>query len=169
MTIRIISLAIILNLLIIDLPIVFWEERSSSSTPDPWKDIILVAPMSGEDNWCYKTSSDGKGHKFEKVDPNGECWENGIKVQRLEIWSEDKSATWLINKYVWMIFTLSIKFWIIIAIWAIVIWWIMVSSSWSQDKMWSWKTKIIWWVVGFLLLILSWVILHTINPLYFVW
>lgn len=79
--------------------------------------------------------------------------------------------TWLglIQYFLSTILWFSLKFWAMLAVLAIILWWIQVSTS-MENESWSiWKWKIIWWIAALLVLFFAWVILNFINPNYFVW
>ncbi len=50
----------------------------------------------------------------------------------------------------------------------IVVWWVMIASSWADQSLyWKWKDLILKVAIWIALLGLSWVILHMINPNFF--
>lgn len=166
--------AIIKIIFIVLISAIFLPNSISNSAPGSKeapsnKDIWLTAPLDNE-QWtlhCYEIGTDTKPifRPITKEKPDCPKW---TIVQKLDIWS-DTSATGLVNKYIWKLFTVIVKLWILLAIWVIVFGWIVVSASGSDDAIESWKWKIIGWIAAFLIIVLAWVILHTINPLYFVW
>ena len=138
--------------------------------PVAWKDIILVTPLSDDANWCYTAGEGNAAPDFIPLE-GGKCKWKSIRVQVLEYQEENDglTASKLINSYVWKLLAIVIKLWVLLAIWAIVFGWIMVSTAWDENKLESWKEKIIWWIIAFLIIVMAWVILNTINPLVFVW
>ena len=140
-----------------------WNNINAASSKDIW----LMAPLDDHDLYCYKMQDDKP--VFKKTS-NWQCPEWTV-VQKLKVWwkNQDLSATWLINVYIAKIFSVLIKIWILIAIWAIVFGWIIISASWSDDAIESGKTKVIAWIIAFIMIVLAWVILNTINPLFFIW
>ncbi len=163
--------AILKIILIVIISALFLPNSISNWSDPSVKDVWLTAPLDNE-AWtifCYTKDKDWKPEfKPGYENKTQESCSGWTIVQRLEIeWA--LSATALINKYISKLFNVLIKLWILISIWVIVFGWIVVSTSGSDDAVESWKWKIIGWVVAFLIIVLAWVILNTINPLYFVW
>ena len=104
----------------------------------------------------------------------GEC--EGIKLNTdfpwtenrcIPIWEEQEVFWWIM----WNLMKLAVNMTIAIAFIALIASWVMMSMSWvSQWTAWKWKElikKVVLWIV---LLWLSWLILHAINPNFFtVW
>ena len=132
---------------------------------DGGEGIWLVAPLDSGSVECMVTKD--KKTKSEQISDPTACanawW---VLVQKLD---DSWGATDLLNRYVSQLFSIIIKLWVLIAIWAVVVGWIMVSMAWWESPTnISWKDAIIWWVVAFILLILAWLILKAINPIFFV-
>lgn len=133
--------------------------------------IWLVAPLSNEWVQCYIWKENWTS-KFEDITDPEKCKaKKWILVQKLEDSATTSySAIWLLNKYLWMLLNVLIKIWVLVAMWFIVVWGIMMSKAWADDnKSKSWKDKLMWWLASLLVIILWWVILHTVNPLFYVW
>jgi len=79
---------------------------------------------------------------------------------------EDRSARSLIVAYFWLFISILLKAWLLIWIWAIIVWWIMISMSWDDESS-EWKDTLITWIVVAAIIVFAWVILHTINPIFF--
>jgi len=97
---------------------------------------------------------------------------NNISSTQLRVFTDGTSwKHWmdLIQTYLSIILSYVLKFWAMLAVLAIVVWWIQVSMSMENESKWPWKEKIIWWIAALLVLFFAWVILHFINPNYYVW
>jgi len=84
-------------------------------------------------------------------------------------WTEKLKWLSLMQSFLWTILTFTLKFWAMLAVLAIVLWWIQVSMTWDWEWGWVWKEKIIWWIASLVVIFFAWVILHFINPVYFTW
>lgn len=141
-----------------------WAE---AKTENKW-DIWLVAPLSNENLSCYSKDQTWKENIVEWPCEKEGKW---ITIQKIEdANTTGYSSIWLLNKYLWLLLDVIIKLWVLISIWFVVVWWIMMSSSWgSEDKNKWWKDMLIWWLASMLVIILWWIILHTINPWFYIW
>ena len=99
-----------------------------------------------------------------------ECVKNNwVSLYLLDGKTETLTGVGLMNKYFWFLFSIIIKLAVLACILVIIAGWIMISTAWGEDAWEDWKKKLIWWIAALVVIILSWTILHTINPLFFQW
>ena len=117
-----------------------------------------------ESNWyfCYKA----------EIDP---CKDVKCNCSQFFVYKDSSKVNWkkgldLIQSFLWTILTYTIKLWAMLAVLAIVVWWIQVSMSGDSDgESPLWKDKIMWWIAALIVLFFAGVILHFINPVYYHW
>lgn len=110
-------------------------------------------------------------HASETSSSDGEEWEYiQLNTDFPWVWTKiKKDDAWNIFwKMIWWLMRLSLNFVVAWAFIAFLAAWIMISMSWvNQSVAWKWKDlikKVILWIV---LIWLSGLILHTINPNFF--
>lgn len=112
---------------------------------------------------------------WEDWDWKDDCWEDWKKCIKLNtnfpwVWRTiKKDAAWdVFWQMMWWLMKLALNFVVAWAFLAFLAAWIMISMSWvNQSVAWKWKDlikKVILWIV---LIWLSGLILHTINPNFF--
>ena len=141
------------------------ENWASQECKDPKKVQTSVKIDSSQQAFCFFTK-DWNAWCKSWVCSSSDNWST-LRVFNDSVWSQ----TWLtlIQTYLSKILWFVIKFWAMLAVLAIVIWWIQISMSMEDESKWPWKEKIMWWIAALLVLFFAWVILNFINPAYYVW
>lgn len=100
------------------------------------------------------------------------CWENSIKLNTNIPWIwkciKKEEATDTFWRLMWALMSIVVNITVAVSFIALIASWVMMSLSWvNQSTAWKWKDllkKVIWWIV---LIWVSGIILHTINPNFF--
>jgi len=129
------------------------------------------------DNWWWGWWWNEWGGGWESTPSNEwEWWWGGgstcIKLNTKFPWVgkcvDANNASWAFSGMMWALMKLLVNITIAVSFIALIAAWVMMTTSWiSQNTAWKWKEllkKVILWIV---LLWMSWIILHTINPNFF--
>ncbi len=85
------------------------------------------------------------------IDGSNLLMKNDMKITG---WFKEKIQSW--------IETIAGILWLF-AVWAIAFWWFMlVISTWEEDKLKKWKDILKWWIIWFLWVVSAWVFIRII-------
>lgn len=139
--------------------------RSECKSPD-WITTSILYDKTKQSPFCYSTKENWYSCT------SWTCESKWVKWTTLRVYTDwTGTKTWLnlIQSFLSTILWFILKFAAMLAVLAIVLWWIQVSMSMEWESSWPWKDKIIWWIASLVVIFFAWVILNFINPAYFTW
>ena len=169
---------------------VFADDDYENRNPDDHNGNTEALIEYGKKNLdlCHSANMLSTGIKYDKENQTLHCYcakdwwyscdpsldDNTCPEDCSQIWVYNEkisSEKWLslVQSFLSTILWFVLKFWAMLAVLAIVIWWIQISVQWDWEWWGVWKDKIIWWIAALVVLFFAGVILHFVNPSYYIW